>query len=85
MFTISNLGMYGIDRFTAMINRPEAAILAGGAATPAPVIRDGQLAVGTATALTLPIDHRVLHSAIGALFLRRSHETAGNNHLRIVL
>jgi pyruvate dehydrogenase E2 component (dihydrolipoamide acetyltransferase) len=68
-FTISNLGMYGIDHFTAVINPPEAAILAVGAATPNPVVRDGQLTVATTMALTLSIDHRVLDGATGALFL----------------
>jgi len=68
-FTISNLGMYGIDQFTAVINPPEAAILAVGAATEAPIVRDGQLTVGTSMTLTLSIDHRVLDGATGALFL----------------
>jgi pyruvate dehydrogenase E2 component (dihydrolipoyllysine-residue acetyltransferase) len=61
--------MYGIDQFTAVINPPEAAILAVGAATPAPAVRDGQLIVRTTMTLTLSIDHRVLDGATGALFL----------------
>ena len=68
-FTISNLGMYGIDQFTAVINPPEAAILAVGAATPGPTVRDGQLTVATTMTLTLSIDHRVLDGATGAQFL----------------
>ncbi len=68
-FTISNLGMYGIDRFTAVINPPDAAILAVGAARPSAVVRDGQLAVATTLTLTLGIDHRVLDGATAALFL----------------
>ncbi|HXT46808.1 MAG TPA: dihydrolipoamide acetyltransferase family protein [Pseudonocardiaceae bacterium] len=68
-FTISNLGMYGIDQFTAVINPPEAAILAVGAATPNPIVRDGQLSVGTTMTLTLSIDHRVIDGATGARFL----------------
>lgn len=68
-FTISNLGMYGIDRFTAVINPPDAAILAVGAARPAPVARDGHLAVATTMDLTLGIDHRVLDGATAARFL----------------
>lgn len=68
-FTISNLGMYGIDQFTAVINPPEAAILAVGAATPGPIVRDGQLTVATTMTLTLSIDHRVLDGATGAQFL----------------
>jgi pyruvate dehydrogenase E2 component (dihydrolipoamide acetyltransferase) len=68
-FTISNLGMYGIDHFTAVINPPEAAILAVGAAQQEPVVRDGQLAIGTTMKLTLSIDHRVLDGATAAAFL----------------
>lgn len=69
-FTISNLGMFGIDHFTALINPPEAAILAVGAAREEAVVRDGQLAVGTTIKLTLSIDHRVLDGATAAAFLR---------------
>lgn len=68
-FTISNLGTYGVDHFTAVINPPQAAILAVGTAHPQPVVRDGELAVGTTMALTLAIDHRVLDGATGATFL----------------
>ncbi|QEV56558.1 2-oxo acid dehydrogenase subunit E2 [Streptomyces platensis] len=68
-FTISNLGPYGIDHFTAVINPPQAAILAVGAAHPEPVVRDGELAAGTVMALTLSIDHRTLDGATGAAFL----------------
>lgn len=68
-FTISNLGMYGIDQFTAVINPPEAAILAVGATTETPIVRDGQLTVGTTMTLTLSIDHRVLDGATGSRFL----------------
>ncbi|HEU5428987.1 MAG TPA: 2-oxo acid dehydrogenase subunit E2, partial [Actinocrinis sp.] len=68
-FTISNLGMYGVDRFTAVINPPDAAILAVGAARPTPVARDGQVAVATTMTLTLGIDHRVLDGATAAVFL----------------
>jgi pyruvate dehydrogenase E2 component (dihydrolipoamide acetyltransferase) len=68
-FTISNLGMYGIDHFTAVINPPEAAILAVGAATEEPVVRDGQVVPATIMKLTLSIDHRVLDGASAAAFL----------------
>ncbi|HEX5403307.1 MAG TPA: dihydrolipoamide acetyltransferase family protein [Pseudonocardiaceae bacterium] len=68
-FTISNLGMYGIDQFTAVINPPEAAILAVGAATATPVIRGGNPVAGTTMHLTLSIDHRVLDGATAAQFL----------------
>jgi pyruvate dehydrogenase E2 component (dihydrolipoamide acetyltransferase) len=69
-FTISNLGMFGIDHFTAVINPPEAAILAVGAARQEAVVRDGQLVAGTTMKLTLSIDHRVLDGATAAAFLR---------------
>jgi pyruvate dehydrogenase E2 component (dihydrolipoamide acetyltransferase) len=69
--TISNLGMYGIDRFTAVINPPEAAILAVGAARPQPVVRDGAVVVRDMMTFTLSVDHRALYGAEGATFLAR--------------
>ncbi|HEY7009542.1 MAG TPA: dihydrolipoamide acetyltransferase family protein [Jatrophihabitantaceae bacterium] len=69
-FTISNLGMYGIDHFTAVINPPEAAILAVGAARQEAVVRDGELVAATTMKLTLSIDHRVLDGATAAAFQR---------------
>ncbi len=69
-FTISNLGMYGIDHFTAVVNPPEAAILAVGVGTPEPVVRDGQVVVRTIIKMTLTSDHRVLDGATAAAFLR---------------
>ncbi len=69
-FTISNLGTYGVDHFTAVINPPEAAILAVGTAREEAVVRDGQLSVATTMKLTLTIDHRVLDGATAAAFLR---------------
>lgn len=74
-FTISNLGMYGIDHFTAVINPPEAAILAVGAATDEPVVRDGQLVARPTIKLTLSIDHRVVDGATAAVFLRDLKDT----------
>jgi pyruvate dehydrogenase E2 component (dihydrolipoamide acetyltransferase) len=68
-FTVSNLGPFGIDHFTAVINPPQAAILAVGAAKPQPVVRDGEVRPGVTMALTLSIDHRVLDGATGAAFL----------------
>ncbi|MEH0542712.1 dihydrolipoamide acetyltransferase family protein [Streptomyces sp. B21-105] len=68
-FTISNLGSFGIDHFTAVINPPRAAILAVGAARPQPVVRDGELGVGTIMAVTLSVDHRVLDGATAAAYL----------------
>ncbi|MDQ2849321.1 MAG: 2-oxo acid dehydrogenase subunit E2 [Actinomycetota bacterium] len=69
-FTISNLGMFGISEFTAVINPPEAAILAVGSSVETPVVRDGQVTVTTTMRLTLTVDHRVIDGATGAQFLR---------------
>ncbi len=68
-FTISNLGMYGITVFSAIVNPPDAAILAIGAAVPTPVVRDGQVVVRNLMNLTLSGDHRVTDGAEGALFV----------------
>jgi pyruvate dehydrogenase E2 component (dihydrolipoamide acetyltransferase) len=69
-FSVSNLGMFGIDAFTAVINPPEAAILAVGATVDEPVVVDGQVQVRPRTRLTLTVDHRVLDGAAAAAFLR---------------
>jgi pyruvate dehydrogenase E2 component (dihydrolipoamide acetyltransferase) len=69
-FTISNLGMYGVDHFTAIINPPEAAILAVGAATPTPVVRNSEVLVRRVMKFTLTVDHRVIDGAPAAAFLR---------------
>ncbi|HYY96102.1 MAG TPA: pyruvate dehydrogenase complex dihydrolipoamide acetyltransferase [Pyrinomonadaceae bacterium] len=69
-FSISNLGMFGIDEFTAVINPPEAAILAVGAMTPKPVVRDGQVVVRQLMRVTMSCDHRVVDGATGAKFLQ---------------
>ena len=74
--TISNLGMFGIDRFTAVINPPEAAILAVGTARPQPVVRDGQIVVRDIMTFTLSVDHRSLYGAEAATFLGRVTELA---------
>ncbi len=68
-FSISNLGMFGIDQFAAVINPPEGAILAVGQVRETPVVRDGAVAVGKRLALTLSCDHRVVDGAVGAAFL----------------
>ncbi|MEI6557520.1 MAG: pyruvate dehydrogenase complex dihydrolipoamide acetyltransferase [Rhodospirillaceae bacterium] len=68
-FTISNLGMFGIREFSAIINPPQACILAVGAGEQRPVVRDGALAIATAMTCTLSIDHRVVDGAVGAAFL----------------
>ncbi len=69
-FSVSNLGMFGIDEFTAMLNPPEAGILAVGAASPVPVLRDGQLVDVPKMKITLTVDHRAMDGATGAAFLR---------------
>ncbi|OLE50972.1 MAG: pyruvate dehydrogenase complex dihydrolipoamide acetyltransferase [Acidobacteria bacterium 13_1_20CM_3_53_8] len=69
-FSISNLGMFGIDEFTAVINPPEAAILAVGAMTPKPVVRDGEIVVRQLMRVTMSCDHRVVDGATGARFLQ---------------
>jgi pyruvate dehydrogenase E2 component (dihydrolipoamide acetyltransferase) len=69
VLAVSNLGMYGIERFAAIINPPHAGILAIGRATPRPVVRDGALAIATVMSVTLSGDHRVLDGALAAQWL----------------
>jgi pyruvate dehydrogenase E2 component (dihydrolipoamide acetyltransferase) len=69
-FTISNLGMFGVDNFTAIINPPNSAILACGAAIEQPVVRNHQLTVGWEMAATLSLDHRVIDGAMAAKYLQ---------------
>ncbi len=69
-FTISNLGMFDIDEFTAIINPPDACIMAVGSIAQKPVVKDGELAVGNIMKLTLSCDHRVVDGASGAKFLK---------------
>ncbi|NBV14052.1 MAG: pyruvate dehydrogenase complex dihydrolipoamide acetyltransferase [Sphingobacteriia bacterium] len=68
-FTISNLGMFGIDQFTAIINPPDACILAIGGIQQQPVVRNGQIVPGHIMKVTLSCDHRVVDGALGAAFL----------------
>lgn len=68
-FSISNLGMFGIKEFSAVINPPQGAILAVGAGEERPVVKDGALAIATVMSLTLSCDHRVVDGALGAEFL----------------
>ena len=70
-FTISNLGMFDIDQFTAIINPPEAAILAVGTIKQVPVVREGALTVGHQMKVTMTCDHRVIDGATGAEFLQK--------------
>ena len=69
-FSISNLGMFGIKEFTAIINPPEAGILAVGGAAPTPVVRDGEIVVRNIMNVTMSCDHRVIDGATGAKFLQ---------------
>ena len=69
-FSVSNLGMFGIKEFAAIINPPQSMILAVGTAEQRPVVRDGALAVATMMSCTLSVDHRVVDGALGARFLQ---------------
>jgi pyruvate dehydrogenase E2 component (dihydrolipoamide acetyltransferase) len=69
-FSISNLGMFGIDEFTAVINPPEGAILAVGAMTAKPIVKDEQIVVRQLMRVTMSCDHRVIDGATGARFLQ---------------
>ena len=69
-FSISNLGMFGIKEFTAIINPPEAGIFAVGGATPTPVVRNGEIVVRNIMSVTMSCDHRVIDGATGAKFLQ---------------
>jgi pyruvate dehydrogenase E2 component (dihydrolipoamide acetyltransferase) len=77
-FTLSNLGMYGVDHFTAIINPPNSAILAVGAALQKPVVRDGELTVGHEMSATLSLDHRVIDGATAAGYLATLREMIEN-------
>jgi pyruvate dehydrogenase E2 component (dihydrolipoamide acetyltransferase) len=68
-FTVSNLGMFQIERFTAVINPPEGGILAIGGIIEEPVVKDGAVAVGKRMTVTMSCDHRVIDGALGAKFL----------------
>lgn len=69
-FSVSNLGMFDIDQFTAIINPPECGILAIGSITDQPVVKDGQVVPGKRMRLTMSCDHRVIDGATGAAFLK---------------
>ena len=69
-FTISNLGMFGIREFAAVINPPQSAILAVGAGEQRPIVKDGELAVATVMTVTLSADHRIVDGALGAKWLQ---------------
>ncbi len=69
-FTVSNLGMFGIDEFTAIINPPDACILAIGSIQQTPIVKDGEIKIGNVMKVTLSSDHRVVDGAQGAQFLK---------------
>ena len=69
-FSVSNLGMFGIETFTSIINQPNSAILSVGAIIEKPVVKDGQIVVGNTMKLSLACDHRVVDGATGAQFLQ---------------
>ena len=73
-FTISNLGMFGVTHFTAIINPPNAAILAVGAAVQRPVVRGGQVVPGHVMSMTMSSDHRIIDGAMAAQYLNTVKE-----------
>jgi pyruvate dehydrogenase E2 component (dihydrolipoamide acetyltransferase) len=77
-FTISNLGMFGIEEFTAIINAPNACILAVGAIVEQPIVKNGEIVVGNIMKMTLSCDHRVVDGAVGAAFLQTLKEFMEN-------
>lgn len=77
-FTVSNLGMLGVEHFEAIINPPQSAILAVGAAIETPVVRDGQIVLGREMTCTLSADHRVIDGVMAAQFLRTLKQTLEN-------
>ncbi|HEX8921437.1 MAG TPA: 2-oxo acid dehydrogenase subunit E2, partial [Pyrinomonadaceae bacterium] len=83
-FSISNLGMFGITEFTAVINPPEAAILAVGEMKAVPVVRDEQVVVRQMMRVTMSCDHRVIDGATGARFLQTFKRLLENPLLMIV-
>lgn len=77
-FAISNLGMFGIDNFDAIINPPHAAILAVGAGVAKAIVKDGAVVVGTVMSVTLSVDHRVIDGALGAQLLQAIKDNLEN-------
>ena len=77
-FTVSNLGMFGVEHFEAIINPPQAAILAVGAAIERPIVREGGVAVGREMAATLSADHRIVDGAKAAEFLQTLRQLLEN-------
>jgi pyruvate dehydrogenase E2 component (dihydrolipoamide acetyltransferase) len=82
-FTITNLGQYGIDAFTPIINPPEAAILGVGQLREQPVVLDGQIVPRSCLTLSLTLDHRIVDGAAAARFLQRVRELVEQPYLLI--
>jgi pyruvate dehydrogenase E2 component (dihydrolipoamide acetyltransferase) len=83
-FSISNLGMFGIEQFTAIINPPEAAIFAVGSAAPKAVVRDGEIVIRNVMNMTMSCDHRVIDGATGAKFLQTFKQMLENPILMLM-
>ncbi|WP_161628685.1 2-oxo acid dehydrogenase subunit E2, partial [Nocardiopsis salina] len=83
-FSVSNLGMFGVDSFSAVINPPEAAILAVGAMRQEPVVVDGEVEVRNRISLELSVDHRAVDGAVGAAYLKELAEIL-EQPMRIIL
>jgi pyruvate dehydrogenase E2 component (dihydrolipoamide acetyltransferase) len=83
-FSISNLGMFGIKEFTAIINPPEAAIFAIGGASPTAVVRDGEIVIRQMMSVTMSCDHRVIDGATGAKFLQTFKQMLENPILMLM-
>ncbi|WP_026464769.1 pyruvate dehydrogenase complex dihydrolipoamide acetyltransferase [Adhaeribacter aquaticus] len=83
-FTISNLGMFGIDEFTAIINPPDACIMAVGGIKQTPVVKNGQIQIGNIMKVTLSCDHRVVDGAVGSAFLQ-TFKSLLENPVRILV
>ena len=77
-FTVSNLGMFGVREFVAILNPPQAGILALGQAAPRPVVRSNELSIATVMTATLSADHRVVDGVNGAQFLQALMQQLAN-------
>ena len=77
-FTVSNLGMFGIDEFTSIINQPNSAILSVGSITQKPIVNDNEIVIGNLMKLTLACDHRTVDGVTGAKFLQTLKEIIEN-------
>ncbi|MFT5914966.1 MAG: pyruvate dehydrogenase E2 component (dihydrolipoamide acetyltransferase), partial [Bacteroidia bacterium] len=83
-FTISNLGMFGIEEFTAIVNPPDACIMAVGGIKQTPVVRNGEIKIGNVMKVTLSCDHRVVDGAVGSAFLQTFKQLL-ENPVRILI